>query len=57
MVLPLYRFNRDKAWYKDEAVQVQRYAYFRVIKLQWNLSVTTTSIIKFITCDLFINVY
>ena len=25
--------------------------------LQWNLSVTTTSIIKFITCDLFRNVF
>ena len=25
--------------------------------LQWNLSVTTTSIIKFITCDLFSNVF
>ena len=26
-------------------------------KLQWNLSVTTTSIIKFITCDLPSNVF
>ena len=25
--------------------------------IQWNLSVTTTSIIKFITCDLFSNVF
>ena len=25
--------------------------------VQWNLSVTTTSIIKFITCDLFSNVF
>ena len=27
--------------------------YIMVIELQWNLSVTTTSIIKSITCDLF----
>ena len=27
------------------------------LKLQWNLSVTTTSIIKFITCDLFRKVF
>ena len=26
-------------------------------KIQWNLSVTTTSMIKFITCDLFSNVF
>ena len=26
-------------------------------RLQWNLSVTTTSIIKYITCDLFSNVF
>ena len=26
-------------------------------QIQWNLSVTTTSIIKFITCDLFSNVF
>ena len=25
--------------------------------VQWNLSVTTTSLIKFITCDLFSNVF
>ena len=25
--------------------------------VQWNLSVTTTSMIKFITCDLFSNVF
>ena len=25
--------------------------------IQWNLSVTTTSIIKFITCDLFSSVF
>ena len=25
--------------------------------VQWNLSVTTTSLIKFIACDLFINVF
>ena len=25
--------------------------------IQWNLSVTTTSVIKFITCDLFSNVF
>ena len=27
------------------------------LAVQWNLSVTTTSIIKFITCDLFSNVF
>ena len=27
------------------------------IQVQWNLSVTTTFIIKFITCDLFSNVF
>ena len=27
------------------------------ILLQWNLSETTTSLIKFITCDLFRNVF
>ena len=26
-------------------------------ELQWNLSVTTTFLIKFITCDLFSNVF
>ena len=28
-----------------------------VIMIQWNLSITTTFIIKFITCDLFSNVF
>ena len=28
-----------------------------VIYVQWNLSITTTSKIKFITCDLFSNVF
>ena len=28
-----------------------------VINVQWNLSVATTSIMKFITCDLFSNVF
>ena len=28
-----------------------------IAHLQWNLSVTTTSIIKFITCDLYSNVF
>ena len=27
------------------------------IEIKWNLSVTTTSIIKYITCDLFSNVF
>ena len=26
-------------------------------KIQWNLSVTTTSLMKLITCDLFSNVF
>ena len=30
---------------------------FSMASLQWNLSVTTTSIIKYITCDLFSNVF
>ena len=29
----------------------------RLLLVQWNLSVTTTSIIKYITCDLFSNVF
>ena len=29
----------------------------REMHIQWNLSVTTTSVIKFITCDLFRNVF
>ena len=28
-----------------------------LIHLQWNLSITTTSIMKFIPCDLFSNVF
>ena len=27
------------------------------LQVQWNLSVTTTSMMKFITCDLFSNVF
>ena len=34
-----------------------RYSDVEWISLQWNLSVTTTSLIKFITCDLFSNVF
>ena len=30
---------------------------YRQVSLQWNLSVTTTFILKFITCDLFSNVF
>ena len=30
---------------------------YRRVMIQWNLSVTTTSMIKFITCDLFSNVF
>ena len=30
---------------------------FKVKYVQWNLSVTTTSLTKFITCDLFSNVF
>ena len=30
--------------------------YLGSLLLQWNLSVTTTSVIEFITCDLFSNV-
>ena len=29
----------------------------QISNVQWNLSVTTTSLIKFNTCDLFINVF
>ena len=32
-------------------------AFEKQTNVQWNLSVTTTSIIKFITCDLFSNVF
>ena len=33
------------------------FCFVHTIMLQWNLSVTTTSIIKFITYDLVSNVY
>ena len=39
--------------------KMYRYTPFRPVHvgIQWNLSVTTTSILKFITCDLFSNVF
>ena len=38
-------------------LMISAFLIFRVPLLQWNLSVTTTSEIKFITCDLFSNVF
>ena len=31
--------------------------YFQYLRVQWNLFVTTTSILKSITCDLFSNMF
>ena len=45
--------STDNRWIPTQnIISVQRVQH----ELQWNLSVTTTSIIKFIICDLFNNV-
>ena len=59
-------FLNNSAWYetsltstqiKDEYWPTMLYEDGPKPPIQWKLSVTTTSIIKFITCDLFSNVF
>ena len=49
----------DVAWTADsqDLWPVRKNHNEPIIMVQWNLSVTTTSIIRFITCDLFSNVF
>ena len=57
-------FKRIKIWWRYDmetiaallAMAREIHGYQCHSQIQWNLSVTTTSIIRFITCDLFSNV-
>ena len=55
------RVGKSYAIFKDLGGNLPRYndtaLYAKVVWIQWNLSVTTTFIIKFITCDFFSNVF
>ena len=52
---------------KTELIESHHYLYFRLLlfhkpeeshwPIQWNLSVTTTSLMKLVNCDLFSNVF